>query len=699
MQDVTERKQTEVALQESKALWQYALEGSGDGIWDWNVQTNEIFFSPAWKAMLGFEEDELENSLSQWDNLVHPDDRERVYHVLELHLQGKTDQYVSEYRIRCKDGTYKWHFDRGRVVQRTSDGRPQRIIGMNVDISKQKEIEAALRQSEATKQAMLEAIPDLLIRINRDGIRLDFISGGEIKLVCGANRAIHQSIYETLSRRLADQRMYFIHQALETGKRQVYQHEIEIEGALHYEETRIVPINVDEVLVMVRDITDQKQAELTLQKQKEILQAIFDHIPIMLAFFNEQGQVELINREMEQVLGWSLSEWQQSNRLVESCSDEAYYHQLLACIRAVNNQWKDLKARTVSGNLLDTSWTTIRLSDGRGISIGQDISKRKRIEENLRQRAKLDRLISAVTQRIHQSLDLDEILHTTVSEIRQVLQTDRVLVCRFEPDASGLVIAESVREDWMSLLGRSMVDEGLIISSRLQSYADGQIQNTSDIFNSDLPESYIEILAHFQVRATLILPILRSETLWGLLMVQHCAEPRVWQSTEVELLTQLSNQMAIGIQQSELYQKLQQVNQELQHLATHDELTQLANRRYFDDYLDQEWNRMVREQSDLAIILCDIDYFKLYNDTYGHLAGDECLARVAQAIGRAIKRPADLAARYGGEEFAIILPNTNSIGAIQVAQEICQEVAQLKLAHAASQIQPWITLSLGIACD
>jgi len=99
----------------------------------------------------------------------------------------------------------------------------------------------------------------------------------------------------------------------------------------------------------------------------------------------------------------------------------------------------------------------------------------------------------------------------------------------------------------------------------------------------------------------------------------------------------------------------------------------------------------------LSLILCDVDYFKSYNDTYDHPAGDQCLQQVAQAIYRAVRRPMDLVARYGGEEFAVILPNTGPEGAVQVAEEIRSGVKALKISHADSQANPYVTLSLGVA--
>jgi diguanylate cyclase (GGDEF)-like protein len=141
---------------------------------------------------------------------------------------------------------------------------------------------------------------------------------------------------------------------------------------------------------------------------------------------------------------------------------------------------------------------------------------------------------------------------------------------------------------------------------------------------------------------------------------------------------------------------LKAANQELQRLAHLDGLTQVANRRGFDSCLAQEWRRMSREQQPLSLILCDVDFFKRYNDTYGHQAGDDCLCRIASAISTIISRPSDLVARYGGEEFVIILPNTPIQGAIHIAKEIQKGVRALELVHERSQVSDYVTLSIGI---
>ncbi len=128
-----------------------------------------------------------------------------------------------------------------------------------------------------------------------------------------------------------------------------------------------------------------------------------------------------------------------------------------------------------------------------------------------------------------------------------------------------------------------------------------------------------------------------------------------------------------------------------------DTLTGIANRRYFDKQLNGEWLRGRRNNTPLSLIIVDIDNFKLYNDNYGHLNGDKCLHRVAQALQNGVKRPTDLVARYGGEEFAILLPETELEGAAMLAESLRQQIINLSLPHAYSPVYNQVTISLGVA--
>ena len=153
--------------------------------------------------------------------------------------------------------------------------------------------------------------------------------------------------------------------------------------------------------------------------------------------------------------------------------------------------------------------------------------------------------------------------------------------------------------------------------------------------------------------------------------------------------------VSLALFASPVITRLQKINR-LQTLSQIDELTQLANRRRFQDHLSREWQRAVRSHTPISLILCDVDYFKFYNDTYGHPEGDECLRQVARAIGNAVRRPDDLAARYGGEEFVILLPNTTAEGAMQIAKDAAERVQTLAIEHKSSQVSPCVSISLGV---
>ncbi len=136
-----DRKWAEEELHESEMRWQFALEGAEDGVWDWNAETDTVFFSKRWKEMLGFSDDEITHQFHEWDSRLHPDDRDFVYADLNAHLNGETNIFQSEYRLLCKDGSYKWILDRGKAIEWTEDGKPIRVIGTHSDISDRKKWE------------------------------------------------------------------------------------------------------------------------------------------------------------------------------------------------------------------------------------------------------------------------------------------------------------------------------------------------------------------------------------------------------------------------------------------------------------------------------------------------------------------------------------------------------------------------------
>jgi diguanylate cyclase (GGDEF)-like protein/PAS domain S-box-containing protein len=341
--------------------------------------------------------------------------------------------------------------------------------------------------------------------------------------------------------------------------------------------------------------------------------------------------------------------------------------------------------------------------------------ERLRVEEALRLQTERERLMGAIAQRVRQSLDMEAILNTTVAEVRQFLDCDRVAIFCLGAGGTSKVMTEAVAPEWPTLLGESFPKDCFprnlyspkIAADRI--VAEGASNPVNDCFN--------DFLEQMGIVSKLVVPILNSErwrsrgrgedagqgrsgdgdSFWGLLVAHHDVKSRQWQEWEVQWLSALATQAGIAIEQSQLYEQLKAANHELHRQATVDGLTQVANRRRFDEYLVQEWRRLARYQAPISLIMCDVDFFKRYNDGHGHLAGDDCLKQVAAAIAGALKRPADLAARYGGEEFAVILPHTDAAGAFCVAEEIRSRVFGLQIPHGNSAVNSCVTMSLGVA--
>ncbi|SEJ07915.1 PAS domain S-box-containing protein/diguanylate cyclase (GGDEF) domain-containing protein [Pseudomonas linyingensis] len=168
------------ALRISEERWTLALDGIGDGVWDWDLQSDRLYFSPTWKALLGYAEDEIGDSPQEWRDRLHPEDAARCEHALHECLAGRTSMYRCEKRLRCKDGSWLWLLARGKVVERRADGQPLRMIGTHVDISRRKTLELELRQSNARLQRLLEAASQVaIIGVSADGLIRTFNAGAQ----------------------------------------------------------------------------------------------------------------------------------------------------------------------------------------------------------------------------------------------------------------------------------------------------------------------------------------------------------------------------------------------------------------------------------------------------------------------------------------------------------------------------------------
>ena len=198
------------------------------------------------------------------------------------------------------------------------------------------------------------------------------------------------------------------------------------------------------------------------------------------------------------------------------------------------------------------------------------------------------------------------------------------------------------------------------------------------------------LLAHLISNRVIINPLQNLVQLAGKLS-KGDLEARCDTHSMVSEFNTLSNEF------NHMAESLQHTNEKLSNLSLQDGLTGIANRRSFDKKLEEEWHRALRSNSPISLLLVDIDYFKNFNDTYGHLAGDDCLRTIGLILSNVANRAADLPARYGGEEFAVILPETDSQGALAIAEMIHEQMARREIPHKSSEVSQFLTVSIGLA--
>ncbi|UIE40165.1 PAS domain-containing protein [Leptodesmis sichuanensis] len=266
-----QRKQAEINLQEQQARLNLALEAVNMGIWEGNLITGAEILSPQAEALLGFAPGTFDGKRETFLSRVHPDDVEQVQLSGKVALQ--TGVLQDEYRIVLPDQTIRWINCLGKVFYDEA-GHPLRVVGVDLDITERKRVEEDLQQAVETNQALLAAIPDLILRISRDGILREGIPAKEASLLLPIDKIVGKSVWEILPTDLACERMDAIEQAFQTGLTQVHEYPVCLNDEWRYEEARCVVCGEDEVMVLVRDITDRKRTEAALQQQLQREQAL-----------------------------------------------------------------------------------------------------------------------------------------------------------------------------------------------------------------------------------------------------------------------------------------------------------------------------------------------------------------------------------------------------------------------------------------
>ncbi len=375
-------------LKKSEERWQFAIDGNGDGLWDWNVETNDVFFSKQWKAMLGYTDSEIENSFEEWEKRVHPEDLDRALGIIQDYLNNKVNIFSVQHRLKCKDGHYKWIEGRGKIISRTKEGKPLRFIGTHTDISDRKNAEKLLLYQQELLKEMGRAAK---------------IGGWEFNVKTGAgtwteeiarihdidpdeetNLQLGVSFYEGKSKVKIENA---IKEAIENGKS--YDLELELISAknIHKWVHSIGrPVIENKKVVSIRgsfqDITERKSVEEEIKKLNEELE---------IRVKQRTKELELANKELE-TFTYSVS------------------HDLKAPLRGIDGYSK-LLLELYAKNLDDEAQgfiATIRSSTQQMNQLIEDLLNYSRLERSQKDIKKINiqKLINSITTFYKNELDL-----------------------------------------------------------------------------------------------------------------------------------------------------------------------------------------------------------------------------------------------------------------------------------------------------
>lgn len=641
-EEINSQKQSEIQWVESDARFRALFEQVSIGINHIDACGNFLQVNPAFCKILGYTESEL-LQLNVKD-VTHPEDLAQNLASIRQLFAREIPYYAMDKRFIHKNGTPIWTSLHVSVVC-DEQGIPKFSVAIVEDISDKQRLEVERQQAEAALK--LQAKREMLLH------------------------SISQRIRQSLE----------LHEILAIATAEVRQ-------LLKVDRVILCQFNINHHSTVISESVIAPYPPMVGQTlEPQLVEPWLNHsttrFPLITASVmqgesnrNDAGYTALLQQ-------FSI----QSNLVVPIAVNQSPWGFLAAHCCAFPKPWPEWEVDLLK-----------ELAEHLAIAIQQS-----QLYLETRQRAQQQATLTQVIQAIRNSLELSTVLPKAVAGVCDLLGAEQAIVRQLNPD----------QKQWTPLASYDTVTKTSIRDTPIVRDDDNFIAQSLK-HQTILSIKQAQRLKHYDNHAVaasdatgtwLIMPIEINESstaqssvqLWGSLAVFKPDAVYRWQDTDTELAQTVVDQIAIAIQQSLLYEKLQQANQELKRLAMMDGLTRIANRRCFDEQLAYEWTRLTRDQAPLGLIFCDIDYFKYFNDTYGHLIGDVCLQQVAEALAQSGQRASDLVARYGGEEFAIILPNTDAPGALQVAEKIRQIIFDLNIPHCSSQVCEQLTVSLGVA--
>ena len=396
----------ETALIESEYRWKFAIEGAGDGLWDWNVPQGTVFFSSRWKEMLGFGQNEIGTGLYEWSKRVHPDDLEHVMAEVQTHLDGLTPIYANEHRVSCKNGSWKWILDRGLVVSRDAVGKPLRVIGTHTDITERKQAQALVDESEARYRAISQSASDAIVTVDSAGKIIGWNQGAETLFGYTQAEALLLALTALMPQSYRSRHLSGFDHLMSGGEPRIAGKVSEFAG-LHKDGSEF-PIEASLAhwtlagarfaTGIIRDITERKameeRVESLLAEQKAILNSEISGIVKV-----KSRKFAWMNSAFAAMLGYTLDELlNQPTRIVYS-SDEVYVAFAAAAYPVMSSGQvfrTEIQYQRKDGSLGSYDISGEQLYHGGDESIWSfvDITERKQAEETLRETEKRFRLMA-----------------------------------------------------------------------------------------------------------------------------------------------------------------------------------------------------------------------------------------------------------------------------------------------------------------
>ncbi|MBD1937296.1 PAS domain S-box protein [Microcoleus sp. FACHB-68] len=539
-------------------------------------------------------------------NITHPEDREQLQANLKAIFENSIKSCDWELRQISKDGNILWMRTIARAVPEADSNS---LLLICEDITPRKQVENELRLTRVVLEYAVEGIS----RLDKQGRYIAVNKADAGTLGYTPEEMIGMEWQVTVHPEDQEKMIAAYQQMRRDGKVEVEAKGVRKDGSIFYKQLVMVAAFDSQKQFIghhcfMKDITDRKQAEAALQKAHNELERRVEERTAEFTLPNGLLKQETAERRRAE------EEWQKLASLVENSTDFIAMSSLEGKIIFVNEAGQKLVgldnleaalAKKLSDYFSEEAWAqfcevtlpalmTTGHWEGEGqlrhfktgkmievyrscfvvkhrqtgerlciATVQHDITERKQAEIAQRQQTEREKLSRQISQRIRQSLNLNEILNTTVGEVREFLETDRVFIYRFEPDWSGVIVVESVGSGWTPILG-TKINDGYFAATYVEPYRNGRIQATDDIYAAGFSQCHIDLLEQLQIRATLVVPVLQGDQLWGLLIVNHCRAPRQWQTLEIDLIKQLATQVAIAIQQSQLYQQVQLLNVDLE---------------------------------------------------------------------------------------------------------------------------------------